>query len=72
MASNPEIPQPDTITPQSPPETPPMEPIPEHPYQEPPEITPDAPNVDEPGRSPDEFPGSVPADRKQLRPRFSQ
>ena len=56
MATNPEIPSPDTITPQSPPELPQLDPVPEHPYQEPPEIVPETPNIDEPGHSPDEVP----------------
>ncbi len=54
MATQPEIPPPDTITPQSPPESPPTPSPPENPYQDPPEIIPQSPNVDEPGKGPDE------------------
>lgn len=60
MASNPEIPQPDTINPQSPPEMPPNAPVPEQPFEEPPEIVPDTPDVDEPGQGPDELPDIPP------------
>jgi len=56
MASQPEIPPPDTINPQSPPEAPPVDPPDETPYRELPEIVPEAPDVDEPGRGPDELP----------------
>jgi len=56
MATQPEIPPPDTINPQSPPEAPPVDPPDETPYRELPEIVPEAPDVDEPGRGPDELP----------------
>ncbi len=56
MASQPEIPPPDVIEPQSPPETPSPDPLPEQPYREPPEIVPDTPDIDEPGQGPDEVP----------------
>ena len=55
MATQPDI-SPDTIDPQSPPESPPQpsEPIPSEP-QEVPEIAP-GPDIDQPGRGPDETP----------------
>jgi len=56
MATQPEVPPPDTINPQSPPETPASDPPQETPFREPPEFTPDTPNIDEPGRGPDELP----------------
>ncbi|PZU60549.1 MAG: hypothetical protein DI547_02765 [Sphingobium sp.] len=58
MATQPEIPPPDTIEPQSPPEAPPFAPPDEAPYREPPEIPPDGPvpDIDEPGRGPAETP----------------
>lgn len=56
MSTNPEIPPPDTIEPQAPPEMPVTEPVPERPYQEPPEIVPDTPNTDFPGQWRNEFP----------------
>lgn len=56
MATKPEIPQPDIIEPQSPPEAPPFSPLPETPYREPPEIVPNSPDIDEPGQAPDEVP----------------
>jgi hypothetical protein len=57
MASQPEIPKPDTIDPQSPPETPPAERPGETPFQEPPEVMPVGPDVDNPDRGPEELPG---------------
>lgn len=60
MATQPDIPPPDTINPQSPPELPVDDPGPETPFREPPEIAPDTPNVDEPGQGPDELPGIPP------------
>ncbi len=56
MASNPEIPSPDTIDPQSPPEIPGGMPPEETPFLEPPEIVPEIPNVDEPDLAPSELP----------------
>lgn len=56
MASNPEMPPPDTIDPQSPAEVPVESPPSEAPFAEPPEIEPDTPNVDQPNRAPDELP----------------
>jgi hypothetical protein len=56
MATQPESPPPDTIEPQSPPETP-GEPAPsEAPFQEPPEVTPTQPDVDFPDRGMPETP----------------
>ncbi|WP_408021648.1 hypothetical protein [Flavisphingopyxis soli] len=58
VAIEPQIPHPDTIEPQSPPETP-AQPMPnEAPGREPPEITPTGPDIDEPGRGPDEMPAT--------------
>lgn len=58
VSIEPQIPHPDTIEPQSPPETP-AGPTPnEAPFREPPEVTPTSPDIDEPGRSPDEVPAS--------------
>ena len=58
VAIEPQIPHPDTIEPQSPPETP-AQPVPnEAPGREPPEITPNGPDIDEPGRGPDEMPAT--------------
>lgn len=54
MATNPDMPPPDVIEPQSPDELPPMETPDEAPDYSPPEIQPDVPNIDEPGRGPDE------------------
>lgn len=48
MATQPEIPQPDRITPQSPPETPVETPPEENPVRQPPEIQPNAPDFDRP------------------------
>jgi hypothetical protein len=56
MASNPEIPPPDTIDPQSPSEVPVESPPSETPFVEPPEIEPATPDIDEPDRGPDELP----------------
>jgi hypothetical protein len=56
MASNPEMPPPDTINPQSPIEMPPDMPPAETPFQEPPEIAPEVPNIDEPDEAPSEAP----------------
>jgi hypothetical protein len=58
MATQPAVPPPDIIEPQSPPETPPLEHPEETPFQEPLEIPPDgpSPDIDEPGRGPDELP----------------
>jgi hypothetical protein len=56
MASNPEIPPPDTIDPQSPAEIPGEAPPAETPFEQPAEIVPDTPNVDEPDRAPSELP----------------
>jgi len=56
MASQPEIPQPDIIEPQSPPGTPPIERPQETPFNEPPEVTPERPDYDQPDRSVPETP----------------
>ena len=56
MATNPEIPPPDRIEPQSPPETPPDSPPSEDPFREPPEIVPERPDYDAPDRGPQETP----------------
>jgi hypothetical protein len=56
MASNPEIPTPDTVNPQSPAEIPVSPPPEETPFSEPPEIVPETPNIDEPDRAPSELP----------------
>lgn len=56
MASNPEIPPPDTINPQSPAEIPGETAPAETPFGQPAEIVPDTPNVDEPDRAPSELP----------------
>ncbi|ATI80624.1 hypothetical protein A6768_11890 [Sphingobium yanoikuyae] len=56
MASNPEIPPPDTINPQSPAEIPGETAPAETPFEQPAEIVPDTPNVDEPHRAPSELP----------------
>lgn len=53
---DPEIPQPDTIQPQSPPETPVFDPPEEKPVPDTPEIEPPLPDRDRPNRSPDETP----------------
>lgn len=53
MATQPEFPAPDTIEPQSPPETPPAPAPTETPFSEPPEIIPDVPDRDYPGREND-------------------
>ena len=56
MASQPEIPAPDTIQPQSPPEVP-GDPGPiESPGTEPPGFEPPGPDIDQPGRGPSEVP----------------
>src|SRR3546814_9392148 len=52
MATQPEIPPPDRIDPQSPPETPPDSPPSEDPFRQPPEIVPDQPDYDKPDRGP--------------------
>ncbi len=58
LAIEPQIPHPDTINPQSPPETP-AQPTPnEAPGREPPEVSPTSPDIDEPGRGPDEMPAT--------------
>src|SRR3546814_14413857 len=56
MATQPEIPPPDRIDPQSPPETPPDSPPSEDPFRQPPEIVPDQPDYDKPDRGPIETP----------------
>jgi hypothetical protein len=56
MASQPEIAPPDIVEPQSPSETPAVEPAVEEPGNEPPEIVPDRPDQDFPAGSPDETP----------------
>ena len=48
MATQPEIPAPDTITPQSPQEAPPMTTPPETPVEDPPGIVPPSPDRDRP------------------------
>jgi len=53
MATQPEIPQPDTIEPQSPAEVPATPTPDEHPAGEPPEITPTGPDIIEPGSPPE-------------------
>lgn len=53
MATQPEIPPPDTIEPQSPSEVPPDQAPTENPFSEPPEIIPEAPDRDFPGREND-------------------
>src|SRR3546814_14122354 len=50
MATQPEIPPPDRIDPQSPPETPPDSPPSEDPFRQPPDIVPDQPDYDKPAR----------------------
>lgn len=58
LSIEPQIPHPDTINPQSPPEAP-VDPTPsEAPFREPPEVTPQSPDIDEPGRGPDEMPAA--------------
>jgi len=56
MATQPEIPPPDTIEPQSPPEMPPLERPTEEPMPELPEIVPEEPDQDIPDRSVPEMP----------------
>src|SRR3546814_20027931 len=56
MATQPEIPPPDRIDPQSPPETPPDSPTSEDPFRQPPDIVPDQPDYDKPDRGPIETP----------------
>lgn len=56
MATQPEIPAPDTIQPQSPPEAPPFSPPLERPVPDAPEIVPDRPDFDRPDVSPPETP----------------
>src|SRR3546814_10632235 len=56
MATQPEIPPPDRIDPQSPPETPPDSPPSEDPFRQPPEIVPDQPDYDKPDRAPIDTP----------------
>ncbi len=58
LAIEPQIPHPDTINPQSPPETPAAPTPSEAPVREPPEIAPTSPDIDEPGRGPDEMPAT--------------
>ncbi len=56
MTSQPEIPSPDRIEPQSPPERP-VQPEPAGvPFEEPDEITPIGPDTDNPGKQPTELP----------------
>src|SRR3546814_4732228 len=64
MATQPEIPPPDRIDPQSPPETPPDSPPSEDPFRQPHEIVPDQPDYDKPDRGPIETP--PPPDRTVL------
>jgi len=56
MSTQPQVPHPDTIEPQSPPETPATPSPSEAPMREPPEVTPSQPDIDQPGRGPDEMP----------------
>jgi hypothetical protein len=56
VSIEPQIPHPDTINPQSPPETPAAPSPSEAPVREPPEVSPTSPDIDEPGRGPDELP----------------
>jgi len=56
MASKPEIPEPDTIQPQSPPEMPPPVIPADEPMKQPPEIVPNEPDRDRPHGIPEELP----------------
>ena len=56
VATQPEMPPPDTIEPQSPPETPPIERPAEQPVPDVPEVVPEQPDHDRPDRSPPETP----------------
>jgi hypothetical protein len=56
MATQPEIPPPDTIQPQSPPETPAPSTPQENPYVDPPGIVPPSPDIDRPDRGLPETP----------------
>ncbi len=58
VSIEPQIPHPDTIEPQSPPETPSPGAPNEAPMREPPEVEPTSPDIDEPGRGPDEMPAT--------------
>lgn len=58
VSIEPQIPHPDTIEPQSPPETPSPSAPNEAPMREPPEVSPTSPDIDEPGRGPDEMPAT--------------
>lgn len=58
VSIEPQIPHPDTINPQSPPETPATPNPSEAPMREPPEVQPESPDIDEPGRGPDEMPAT--------------
>ncbi len=58
LSIEPQIPHPDTINPQSPPETPATPNPNEAPMREPPEVSPTAPDIDEPSRGPDEMPAT--------------
>lgn len=59
MATQPDIPPPDVIEPQSPPEVPVFDPPSEEPGRDLPESEPLAPDLDQPGIGPDEVPQEI-------------